>query len=181
MKAQEFKTSINDVESKFISSTKSLEAQVEKLRAELRDLKQCIERKNKEIAELKNDQREFSELFEKITTMFDRQPQQKLLDELQSMEKEVSSLLEMARAEDRGASATSSSYMSSLLKSESLSDSGKEQSTKPDGLPSFGSIHLSAKNETAERSKVNGDASKSGDPLKKDPADARSAAEGNLQ
>jgi uncharacterized coiled-coil DUF342 family protein len=101
MNTGEFKTSISEMANDLTSSRKKLHDKVAKLKSDFKELQKCIVEKNEQIAELKNQRKDLISLLDQAFAIIDDPSQNKLFDDLSTVEGEVKALIGIAKAEER--------------------------------------------------------------------------------
>lgn len=105
MNTGEFKTSISQMESELSASRKKLYDKIEKLKADFKDLQQCIAEKNEQIAALQAQKKDLISLLDQTFAIIDDPSQAKLLEDLCTVETEVKTLIGLAKTDEPSAKA----------------------------------------------------------------------------
>jgi uncharacterized coiled-coil DUF342 family protein len=101
MNTGEFKASISQMASDLTSSRKQLHEKLAKLKSDFKELQKCIVEKNEQIAQLKNQRNDLISLLDQAFAIIDDPSQNKLFDDLSTVEGEVKALIGIAKAEER--------------------------------------------------------------------------------
>lgn len=100
MNTGEFKSSISQMESDLSASRKKLYDKIEKLKADFKELQQCIAEKNNQIAALQAQKKDLISLLDQAFAIIDDPSQAKLLEDLCAVETEVKSLIGLAKDDE---------------------------------------------------------------------------------
>ena len=99
MSGHEVKALVSELENDLMSLARSFELKIDELGSELRDVKRCVEQKNREISELKLEHAEIKNLFDivfnKVFAILDGPQRKNSPDDLCEIEQELRSLVGM--------------------------------------------------------------------------------------
>ena len=126
MDISEIKSSVDEMGAEITSSKKSIAEKIEKLKADIQTLKDCIHQKDKEINELKKEREELVNLFTQIRSIMDLQSQTTLLDGLSDIEAEVQTIMSVAQSKGKSVSAGFNGDVSAPITSATTGDTAAE-------------------------------------------------------